>query len=110
MFIMPVIVLFYQENGLSMFQIMLLQAIFSVSVLILGLGASFVSGSDSALLFESLKETEREGEYLKFEGRLRSAGNMSEAIAAILGGLLATISLRMPLYIETALLFAAIPL
>lgn len=107
---MPVVVLFFRENDLSMFQIMLLQAIFSVSVLILeipsgyyadvfgrkkaivlgtifgscgftvyslsqelggfliaelilGLGSSFISGSDSALLFESLKETGQEGGY-----------------------------------------------
>ncbi len=153
---MPVVVLFFRENGLSMFQIMLLQAIFSVSVLILeipsgyyadvfgrkkaivlgtilgscgftvyslsqefwgfliaelilGLGSSFISGSDSALLFESLKETGQEADYMKAEGQLRSAGNMSEAVAAVLGGLLATISLRTPLYFETALSFVAIP-
>lgn len=156
MLIMPVIVLFFQDNGLSMFQVFVLQAVFSIVVVIseipsgyladivgrkhsiiigcvfatagfgvysvsygfwgllfgevfLGLSGSFISGADSALLYDSLVELEKPGEYKKIEGRLISVGNFSEGIAGIVGGLLALISLRTPLYFETAITFLSIP-
>lgn len=39
-----------------------------------------------------------------------SVGNTSEGIASIIGGLLAVISLRMPFYVETCIVFFTIPL
>ena len=156
MLIMPVVVLFFQENGLSMFQVFLLQAVFSVVIVIsevpsgymadiigrkasivigsilatagvgtyslsygfwgflfaevfLGLSGSFISGADSALLYDSLIEMKCAGDYKKIEGRLTAVGNFSEGIAAIFGGLLALISLRTPFYFETAITFLMIP-
>lgn len=154
--IMPIIVLFYHENGLSMTQIFLLKSVYSIGMLvleipsgyfgdvwgrkktlivgtllttigfsfysfsfifwqfmiaelILGMGQSFISGSDSAMLYDTLKNEKRKGEYLKFEGRVTSIGNFSEAIAGIFGGLLATISLRTPFYFQAIISAAAIP-
>ncbi|MDA3880163.1 MAG: MFS transporter, partial [Prolixibacteraceae bacterium] len=148
--IMPIIVLFYQDNGLSMTQIFLLKSVYSVGMLIfeipsgyfgdvwgrkktlivgtlmatlgisfysfsfvfwqfmvaelvLGIGQSFISGSDSAMLYDTLKSKKRESEYLKYEGRVTSVGNFSEAIAGILGGLLASITLRMPFYFDVCI-------
>jgi len=145
--VMPIVVLFYQENGLTMSQIFLLKSIYSIAMvvtelpsgyladvwgcrrtllfgavmgtlgiviysissdfvsfaiaeIILGVGFSFVSGADSALLYDSLKAENREGEYIKFEGRITSAGNFAEALAGVAGGLLATISLRTPYYFQ----------
>ncbi len=40
------------------------------------------SGSDSALLYDILQEAKKEKDYLKIEGRLISAGNFAEAVAA----------------------------
>jgi MFS family permease len=141
--IMPIVVLFFQENGLSMTQIFLLKSVYSVGMLafeipsgyfgdvwgrkktlvvgtlllaagfsvysfsfhfwqfllaelVLGIGQSFISGADSAMLYDTLKARNRESEYLKYEGRVTSVGNFSEAFAGIVGGLLATISLRTP--------------
>ena len=155
--IMPIIVLFFEENGLSLTDIMVLQAVFSIAVivlevpsgyyadvigrrnslvfgatlaffgfvtyalahgfwtfqaaeLILGLGTSFISGTDSALLYDSLLEMNREGDYQKMEGRMQSVGNISEGVAGILGGLLATMTLRTPFYVEAVVVFFAIPL
>ena len=101
MLIMPIITLFYQENGLGMKDVLLLQGIYSVAIvvleipsgyfadvwgrkstliigsflgvlgfaiysftsgfwsflvaeLVLGIGQSFISGSDSALLYDTL--------------------------------------------------------
>jgi len=156
MLIMPVIVLFYKENGLQMFDVFLLQGIYSVAIvlleipsgyladkwgrkntmiigaflgtfgfiiyslsfgfwgfliaeIVLGVGQSFISGSDSALLYDSLKHQEKQSDYMKLEGRVLSVGNFAETIAAIVGGLLASISLRTPFYAQIFVAFMAIP-
>ena len=136
MLIMPVVALFYNDNGLDSFDIFLLQAVYSFSValfevpsgymadvigrrtslilgsilgtlgfavlsistgfygfliaeIILGLGGSFISGSDSALLFDSLSERNLNHYYLRYEGRITALGNFAETIAAIGGGIIA---------------------
>jgi len=156
MLFMPVIVLFYQENGLSLENVFLLQGIYSIAVvlleipsgyfadvwgrkstiiagsilgvvgfvvyvftsgfwgfliaeLILGIGQSFISGSDSALLYDSLLIEKKEKEYIKIEGRIISIGNFSESIAAVAGGFLAEISLRMPFIIQIGIAALAVP-
>ena len=154
--IMPVVIPFFQENGLDMQQILFLQAAFSVSLilfevpsgyiadvigrkftrvigniivaiavafyataysfneflfveLLLGIGTSLISGADSALLYDTLLELKKEETYAKYAGRLSSVANFSEGIAALIGGQLALISLRTPLYVEAILVFFAIP-
>ncbi len=82
---------------------------FMLAEFILGIGQSFISGSDSAMLYDTLKEENREHDYLKFEGRVTSIGNFSEAIAGILGGLLATLSLRIPFICQAGVSALAIP-
>ncbi|MEM7103838.1 MAG: MFS transporter [Bacteroidota bacterium] len=133
---MPVIVLFYMDNGLSIVQVMTIQAVYSIcmalfelpsgyfsdvlgrrltlilgmglnfvgimllsfsygfwafagSAVIVGLGASFISGTDSAMLYDSLLQMGKEKKYLKLEGRTYSIGTFAEAIAAIFGGWIA---------------------
>jgi len=157
MFIMPIVALFYNQNGLDVFDIYLLQAIYSVSVAImeipsgymadvvgrrktlilgsilgtvgyliysvshtfsgfliaevtLGIGGSFISGADSAMLFDSLAATGREHRYLQFEGRITSLGNFAETVAAVCGGLLAAwLSYRAVYIVQTAIAALAIP-
>lgn len=156
MLIMPIIVLFYQDNGLGMKEVLLLQGIYSVAIvlleipsgyaadiwgrrstlifgsilgaagfliysfsfgfwgfliaeLVLGIGQSFISGSDSAMLYDTLLAQNRAKDYLKYEGRVISIGNFSETAAAIIGGLLAEISLRHPFYAQTAVACIGIP-
>lgn len=82
---------------------------FFVAELILGIGQSFVSGSDSALLYDTLKFRQREKDYVREEGILNSIGNFSEAFAGIIGGLLATISLQTPYYVQVFIAASAIP-
>ena len=155
--LMPVLVLFYEENGLLLQDVFIVQAFYSAGVilfeipcgymgdrvgrkwsicigsvfasmgfwvyafsytlphflaaqLLIALGASCISGSDVALLYDSLLQLQRQGEYQKVAGRLASISNFSEGIAGIVGGLLALISLRTPLYCQAVLLLAVIPL
>jgi MFS family permease len=156
MIIMPIIILFFQDNGLSLQSIMILQACYSLSVglmeipsgyaadilgrrktlilgcvlafigfslfsisynfwwflvaeILLGLGNSFISGADTALMYDSLLEVKAENRFLKYEGRSISIGNFSEAAAGLLGGFLAAISFRYPAYAQVIVAFLAIP-
>jgi MFS family permease len=82
---------------------------FVLAEITLGVGFSFVSGADSAMLYDSLKAENREDEYIKHEGRITSSGNFAEALAGVAGGLLATISLRTPYYFQIFVAAIAIP-
>jgi MFS family permease len=75
----------------------------------LGMGTSLISGADSALLYDTLADFKREAEYVKYEGRIIAAGNFAESVAGILGGLLATISLRTPYYFQAGVAFIGVP-
>ncbi len=156
MLFMPIIVIFFQDNGLEMRHIFLLKAINAVTVVVLeipsgymadvlgrrktlilgtilnfggfvayslahgfggfviaelmiGISMSFISGADSAMLFDTLKNAKRTGEYAKLEGRITALGNFSEAGAGIIGGFLAGISLRLPFEIQVIVAFIGIP-
>ncbi len=156
MLIMPILFLFYKENGLATRELFLLKAVYSFSIvmlevpsgylgdvwgrkntlilgsilgfagfafyciaigfwtflaceIILGAGQSFISGSDSAMLYDSLQTEGKEKEYLKQEGKMISAGNFGEAVAAPLGVLIAMISLRTPFFFQALIAFAAVP-
>ncbi len=156
MVIMPVIVLFFQDHGLNLQEIMILQACYSLSLglteipsgyaadilgrrktlilgcvlafvgfsifsisydfwwfllaqIFLGLGNSFNAGADTALLYDSLLEVNKEDRFLKYEGRSVSIGNFAEAGAGILGGFLAAISFRYPAYAQVIVAIITIP-
>jgi len=82
---------------------------FLIAEIILGIGQSFISGSDSAMLYDTLQEVKKEKEYTKYEGRVISIGNAAEAVAALIGSALTVISIRMPYYFQTGIAFIAIP-
>jgi len=133
---MAIITLFWKDQiGLSLTEILLLQAIFSMATLLmefpsgylsdrlgyrfslnlaclfgitgwttytlagsftgvlaaeiqLGISYAFISGSDSALLFESLRHVGREEDYLRYDGRMTAWAQVGEAAGAIGAGVL----------------------
>lgn len=154
--VMPVIVPFYRENGLTLSEIMVLKSVYSIVIvamelpsgyladvagrkltltagaflgaagfglyalshgylgfliaeIALGAGQSFISGADSAMLYDTLASGRKEREYTKYEGLNASIGNFSEAFAGIAGGALAIISLRFPFYFQVIIAATAIP-
>jgi MFS family permease len=154
--VMPVVVLFYQDNGMGMHEIFILKSIYSLAIvslelpsgwmadvwgrkktlllgavlgsagflmysfsygfwafvaaeIVLGAGHSFVSGADSAMLYESLKADKKSDRYVKHEGQITSAGNFAEAFAGIAAGFLAAISLRTPFYFQFVVATLAVP-
>jgi MFS family permease len=148
LFPIPIATLFWTEQiGMSLADVMTLQALFSVTVvicefpsgyladrigyrtsllvggggwvggwlvyawaasfgtvamaeMILGAGLAFMSGADRALLWVSLEATGREREYTRWEGRMRAAGQTSEAASSALGGWLYAIRPRLPFWLQ----------
>ena len=154
---MPIIVLFFQENGLTLMEVMILQSVYSLTVAIteipsgyladlfgrknsivlssifmfigylifsnysgfeifiiaeifVAIGGTLMSGSDSAIMYDTLLEIKKENQYTRVEGKTYAIGNFSEAIAGLLGGFLATTSLLLPVQIQTSILFLCIPI
>lgn len=81
---------------------------FAVTEMLLGIGASFVSGADSALLYDSLLAENKQDKFIKYQGNLSSLGSISEASAAIIGGLMAAWWIRSPVFLHSAILFLGI--
>lgn len=83
---------------------------FLCAEIILGLGGSFISGADSAMLFDSLAALRNKHRYLQYEGRITSLGNFAETAAAVCGGLIAAMLSYRAVYVAQALVAAiAIP-
>ena len=76
---------------------------FVIAEIFLALSSSFVSGTDSALLYESLNQLDRKDDYLKYEGQISASGNFAEGAAAIIGTYLAMINLNFPYYGQVVL-------
>ncbi len=79
---------------------------FAVAELLWAVGASLVSGTDTALLYDSLAALGREGEYQKLEGHASFLGFGAAAVASIAGGFLGSVDLRLP-FVATAAAVAA---
>jgi len=145
---MPIIWLFYKENGLDVKDLFIIQSIYSITIvfieipsgyigdvlgrknsmiigtffgvigmifyassygffgflfaaLSLGIGQSFISGADTALMYDSLVELNRRKDFVKFEGRTISMGNFAEALAGFIGAYFLTqSSFRVPFYYQ----------
>ena len=82
---------------------------FMAAEILLGFGQTLVNGADSALLYDTTVAYKQEQLYLRYEGRITMIGNFAEAIAGIIGGLLAAYSLRIPFYGQTLIAAMGIP-
>ncbi len=67
-----------------------------VAEMTMGLGLSLVSGTHSALLFESLANRGRQEEFARWFGRSRFFAQIAEGSAALVAGLLFALSVRLP--------------
>lgn len=64
----------------------------SLALMSLGLGITFQSGAEEALLYDSLKETGKESHYTKVFGMFSMLGLISLSAAQLIGGFLAEFS------------------
>ncbi len=85
-------------------------AMILLSELVLGVGVSFISGTDSAMLFDTLSELGAAERSVQTEGRQLSYSNFAESVAGVLAGFLTAVSLRTPLYAQVLATAVMIPL
>jgi len=156
-FFVPVIVLFWQENGLNLTQIMILQSLFSLTVVLLevpsgyfadvfgrkeslifassfltigiftyslgynfyqfliaeilwAFGVSFVSGTDSAFIYDTLKDLKQEKLYKKIMGNAVFCYLIATSIASVIGGFIGKINFRWTFYAMLPFRILLIPL
>ncbi|MCM2265561.1 MAG: MFS transporter, partial [Desulfuromonadales bacterium] len=155
LFPMAIITLFWKDQiGLTLADILLLQAIFSVATVVmeypsgylsdrlgyrcslllasllgisgwatytvagsfatvllaeiqLGISYAFISGADSALLFETLRSQGREDEYLRHDGHMTAWAQAGEAAGAIGAGVLYAWLPLLPFLLQVAVWVAA---
>lgn len=74
---------------------------------VVGIGRSFVSGSDHALLYDALKAGKENADFLKVEARARSVGGISLSLAMAGGGILADLSWNMLFLVYLATTFVS---
>lgn len=149
--VMPIIVLFYTDNGLTLSQVFLLQSIFAASVvffelptwylwdmmtrkwsmliwmwislfawaayallpwwfwqfalveMFLALWFTFVSGSDTALIYDSLLAAGIEDEFKKIKGKYLSCANFAEAWWSLIWWFLVTYGYQIPFLFQSFL-------
>ena len=144
-FFTPVAVLFWQENGLSLTEIMILQSLFSVALVLLeipsgyfadvfgrrpslilasvfylvaaigyslghdfgtfliaellwAVACAFISGADSALVYDSLQDVGEEKNYKRIWGNISFWAFLAVAFGGIVGGWIGSINLRWTWY------------
>ena len=77
-----------------------------------GLAWAFVSGADSALIYDSLLFLKKESEYKKVEGKAKFFGEIAIIISAILGSLIVAFGIRQTILLTligyTALVFVTL--
>ncbi len=156
LFPMAIITLFWKDQiGLSLTEILLLQAIFSVATLVmeypsgylsdrlgyrftlhlacllgiagwtvytfagsfagvllaeilLGVSYAFISGADTALLYETLRQSNREEEYARHDGRMTAWAQSGEAAGALFAGVLYAWAPLLPFIIQIGVWVAAL--
>ncbi len=156
-FFVPVIVLFWQDNGLSLTQIMVLQSLYSLTIVLLevpsgyfadvfgrrkslllasifltfgiftyslgynfyqfliaeilwGVGDSFVSGTDSALVYDTLRDLKQEKLYKKVMGNAVFYYLIATSIASLIGGFIGKLNFRWTFYAMLPFMILLIPL
>lgn len=158
MVVMPIIALYFQESGLLIRDIFILQVIFSIAIVVLeipsgyfadvfgrkgslilgvivgtagflmyylalgfwgfavaeillAISTAFLSGADSAFLYDTLQQYGAVDQHTLHQGQIISATRISEAVASIVGGFLAVIiALRSIFLVEFFVMALAIPI
>jgi MFS family permease len=76
--------------------------------ILLGMSLSFISGSDSALLFETLRAEGEEHAYARHEGRMNGFGQLGEAAGALLAGVIYAYAPVLPFILQVGVWVAAL--
>lgn len=91
---------FFLPIGLGIYAISTHFIGFILAELILSIANSMRSGTDSALIYDTLLQLKEESLYEKIAGKADFFARIGSSTASITGGLLALISIRFPFYIN----------
>lgn len=75
---------------------------FLIAEIFIALAAAFISGADTAFVYESLEMYNAEDQYEKVFGKMRSIQFVVTAIVTLIAGFLAEISWGLPFYVAAA--------
>ncbi len=81
---------------------------FILAEVIFSLGATFKSGADNALLYDSLKVMGREKEFQSIEGKARSFALYAQAIGSIIAGFVYEVNVNLPFIISAVFMLVTI--
>lgn len=76
--------------------------------ILLGISLSFISGSDSALLYETLRADGKEHLYARHEGRMTGFGQTGEALGAVFAGVIYAAAPLLPFFLQVGVWIAAL--
>lgn len=83
---------------------------FVIAELLLALSASLVSGARDAMVHDTLRAYDSHSQYTKYHSRMDQAGFLSEAIAALLAGVVVSqLSLSAVLLVQCLVLMLSVP-
>ena len=74
-----------------------------VSYVLWGFASSFETGTHDALIYDSLKQMGREGDYRRVTGRVTTIAILASALGSVLAGYLAGIGLALPIVLTAAI-------
>lgn len=74
---------------------------------IFSIGITFRSGTEQAILYDSLKNNDLVYQYTKIEGQARSYAFYAQAIGSLLAGFLFEINMSLPFFISVGFMFVA---
>ncbi len=76
--------------------------------ILIGTSLAFISGSDSALLYETLKQEESEQHYERHQGRMSGCAQGGEAFGSLFAGLLYAYMPLLPFFLQIGVWFLAL--
>ena len=79
-----------------------------VAEVLLGVSLAFISGSDTALLYETLKTEGKEQEYARHQGRMSGYGQLGESMGALFAGVLYAWAPLLPFILQVAVWLCAL--
>ncbi|MBN2461682.1 MAG: MFS transporter [Candidatus Cloacimonetes bacterium] len=99
---------FFIGTGLLIYIIFDSFYVFALAEIIFGIGLTFSSGADAAILYESLTRLERQREYQKKEGEAASLVFIGHAVGSVLSSFLYVRSPFLPFWCSIGSIIAAI--
>ncbi len=79
-----------------------------VAEILLGIALAFISGSDSALLYETLKAEGGEQEYARYQGRMGGFAQVGESLGAIFAGVIYAYAPLLPFILQVGVWLLAL--